>query len=697
MKQNETDLKVNSLKWCFSQICQNIIIIQIGKNKKNTIRKRNSNLSHNNSFSSGEDEKEDTSDSNQEHLKVLFGTKLENTIELRFSSQGNKIKNFLFQEIYLSNHDIEQVVSLTVTGKINHSDSLKAKFIILTDQKNNFYFYNLNNIEVLFSDLRKNSILWKNILMKNSSKNKKNIFPESINEKPVLSLYLTKFNKIFGMNDFSKTSFHSIFDSNNSYNIKNFVRKLIALSQEKELAYLNEKMNILSKFEDFNIHENTYYSSFLIHPLFYDHISFGNLNRENLHEEFHSLLITCNNQEILFWILTSEKYILIFKISINHIGINSLISSSIILDEHDEDRNIIIRRLLFQENDSLEIDSGVFHNPEQSYYLEQNKISSFDLNFQYGVMAISTSCGSCFIFRFEKELIQKDDQNNILTVEDQSESEDIIVIENENKSKIYEGFICTKTILSKNNYPICFSKILNSDNGCLLLLIDINENFTIYNLHGSKSDSSIHNVHNAYSSPNLIYEFSLESSEVDKRESLSINYSYQILEREINEICYEVNLIKYDNQVLKFILFSDLNGNFTCQLKNNPELIFKNLTVDTEGNISDKHQKIKYNSSIKSSKGIKKLTNLMQYTNSCLFSINFEQSLHIFNSESFQEVSLVNFDENFKIISHNINIFKNDVYISVLTLKENKLLNVWLYSVPDMALSFTFQINVDLK
>jgi hypothetical protein len=678
LKQIEKDLKIKNVKWCYSPICQNILIIQTVSNNIN--RKRDSNVSLCCSLSSGEDEKDDSSETNQEYLKILFGTKLENTIDLRFPSQGNRIKHFLIQEIFICNHDIEGVLSLTQTGKVNHSDSLKAKFIILTDQENNFYFYNLNNIEVIFSDLQKNQMLWKKILMKNSSKNKKNIIPESLNEKPVLSLYLSKFNKIFGPSEFSKTSFHSIFESSNSENIKKFVRKLIALSQEKELAYLNEKMDIINKIEDLKIHEHIFYSSFLNHPLIYDHI-YENLNRENLHEEFYSLLITCNNEEILFWILTSEKYILIFKISINHIGINSLISSSIILDEEDDDRNMIIRRLLFQENDSLAIDSGVpeFNNSDD---LEKNKITSYDVNFHHGVMTVSTTCGICFIFRFEKELIQKDDQNNILTVEDQSESEDIIVIQNENKSKIYEGFICTKTINNKDNYSINFCKILNSNKGCLLLLIDIKENLSIYNLHTLNCDGS------KYSSPTLIYEFSLESSEADKRESLSKNYSYQLLEREINEICYEVNLIKYDNKILKFVLFTDLNGNFTCQLKNNPELIFKNSTEEEEQG----RGKI-----FSCTKGIKKLINLKEYTDSSLFSINYEKALYLFNIESLEEVSCVEFDGRFKIISHNINIFKNDVYISVLTFDDNQVLNIWLYSVPDMKLSFNFQFNVNLR
>jgi hypothetical protein len=247
------------------------------------------------------------------------------------------------------------------------------------------------------------------------------------------------------------------------------------------------------------------------------------------------------------------------------------------------------------------------------------------------------------------------------------------------KSKIYEGFICSKIIpVSKQGKAISFCKILNVPKGSLVIVIDTDENLYIYNLNPANNTSS-------GSTPYLIYEFSLDPSEHDKRESLCKNYSFHILERELNDFCYEVNLFKYDNKVFKFILFSDLTGNFSCKLKKNPDLTFKIIPGENDAQFFEER------------KAIKKIIYLKEYTDSATFSINYDRYLSLFNLESLEEISQLKFNSDQSITSHNLNIFKHDVYISVLTLDEGAGLNFWLYSMPDLKMSFNFKLSVDFK
>jgi len=144
--------------------------------------------------------------------------------------------------------------------------------------------------------------------------------------------------------------------------------KLHALNGEKNLGYLNERINIIDELKNKNISN----AHFLNSPLL------GVRTGEKI-SELIGLYITLTPKQIQFWVITPNQYFNIFNISLQIDGINKLLKESLSTFEID-DRKQNLRKYLFVEPDSINSNAGVIQNSLENLKFDELVNLDFDIN-----------------------------------------------------------------------------------------------------------------------------------------------------------------------------------------------------------------------------------------------------------------------------------------------------------------------------
>lgn len=165
------------------------------------------------------------------------------------------------------------------------------------------------------------------------------------------------------------------------------IKHLIALNREKDLIYINEKLNIMDQLSASNFRPVFNNSNFVFSPLL------GGLMSDSV-DDFFGMLVTSSSNKVNFYVLTPHQYYLIFTISTQIGSIHPLIAKTVFEEESDIKKQAI-RKLLFQDNDYINYDVGVKSSAKRKI----DDISFFEVNVKKEIFCFGDNSGNLAIYK----------------------------------------------------------------------------------------------------------------------------------------------------------------------------------------------------------------------------------------------------------------------------------------------------------
>ena len=343
-------------------------------------------------------------------VRIFYGHYFENMIDLKLpeleqSDEKDKdvrrIVTTIVENIKIIQDDIQAALTLINNFVVvkNHSEVklnyLNGTSIIILDSHSQLYYYNLDNLEIIFSDMKINQFCWKaihNSYLLNKlhfNKNTSNSVSLSLSESS-FPIFCQQLSSIYGPVNINHTQFYSLFDyriSNNliyyiiGKNFGRFMKNLCALNKEKELTYLNERINILNELKIKNFTNCHFLSSPLLG---------GNLIDYKLNDQY-GLIVSSSSEYIRFWAITPSQYINIYNISMKLDRMNEMLKETI-LSTQAEERKQKLRKYIFVETDSVNWNIGVI----QSKDIKVSDLVSFEMDI-YNEQLIALDLAGNFI------------------------------------------------------------------------------------------------------------------------------------------------------------------------------------------------------------------------------------------------------------------------------------------------------------
>jgi len=172
-------------------------------------------------------------------IRVIYGQELDNNIDIQLPEEDisskltkninnpyksdRKIVASLAENFKIIPGDILQALTL-MNGVIKNNtntkniNSINGIAIIILDSANQLYYYNLDNLEIIISDMKLNQYCWKNIhnsyLLSLLPNRNRYITPSISITDSSFPLFSQKLNSIFGSNKNNLIKYYSLFDYN---------------------------------------------------------------------------------------------------------------------------------------------------------------------------------------------------------------------------------------------------------------------------------------------------------------------------------------------------------------------------------------------------------------------------------------------------------------------------------------------------
>jgi hypothetical protein len=111
-------------------------------------------------------------------------------------------------------------------------------------------------------------------------------------------------------------------------------------------------------------------------------------------EDFYGLFVTSSEEKINFYVLTPHQYFLIFSIS-TKIGLIHPLSAKILFEEEGDLKKSGIRKILFQENELINLNVGVKSCEKEKI----GEISFFDILIKKEIFAFGDTLGNIAVYK----------------------------------------------------------------------------------------------------------------------------------------------------------------------------------------------------------------------------------------------------------------------------------------------------------
>jgi len=351
-------------------------------------------------------------------VKIFYGQNLDNLIDIKLpieissfsekegknSNDERKILATITEHIKIIQDDYQSALTLmnnfVVINKNLYENKLNyinGTAIILMDSDFQIYYYNLDNLELILPDMKLNQFCWKaihnsyllNMLGNKKKNNNSNIHMSVSFNDTAFPFFSQRITSIYGPVNVKESKFFSLCDYKicKGQNFGGFIKKLLALNEEKNLTYMNERINLLKDLKIKNFSNSN--AHFVNSPLL------GNNNTKCMNE-FHGLMVSLSATQIQFWLITPTQYFNIYNISLQVNEVNAMIEESISSSDTEE-RKQNLRKFLFVEPDSINWNIGVIQKGLEN--IKVDDLVNFDLDINNELLAASDLSNNILVFK----------------------------------------------------------------------------------------------------------------------------------------------------------------------------------------------------------------------------------------------------------------------------------------------------------